>query len=300
MFRQSTDLRTGEIEWTQGELLGEGAFGRVYAGLNQQTGELMAVKVMQLISHQLNKEAAYQQLKDLENEMSLYKKLRNKHVVGFIDARYDPETSAYYIFLEYVPGGSIASMFKRFKLQRFSEDLVRNYTRQLLTGLEYLHSCKIVHRDLKGANVLVSRDGVVKLTDFGASKAYRDQTIKECMKSVRGSLYWMAPEVIRGTGYDRRADIWSLGCTVIEMLSGTHPWPNLDNQWTAMFTIAKTEEGPPRPVNISPEAARFLDRCLQFDPAKRPTATELLQVRVRVCACVDGNAAVVRACVSIS
>ncbi|GIL68690.1 hypothetical protein Vafri_21929 [Volvox africanus] len=275
MFRQSTDLRTGELEWTQGELIGEGAFGKVYVGLNQQTGELMAVKVQQLINHQMNKEAALQQLKDLEHEMSLYKKLRHKHVVGFIDARYDPETFAYYIFLEFVPGGSISSMLRRFK--RFSEELVRNYTRQLLFGLEYLHSCKIVHRDLKGGNVLVSRDGVVKLTDFGASKAYRDQTIKECMKSVRGSLYWMAPEVIRCTGYDRRADIWSLGCTVIEMLSGTHPWPNLDNQCAAIYTIGKTEEGPPRPVNISPEAARFLDRCLQFDPAKRPTATELLQ-----------------------
>ncbi|GLI59656.1 hypothetical protein VaNZ11_001592 [Volvox africanus] len=275
MFRLSTDLRTGELEWTQGELIGEGAFGKVYVGLNQQTGGLMAVKVLQLINHKMNKEAALQQLKEMEHETSLYKKLRHKHVVGFIDARYDPETSAYYIFLEFVPGGSISSMLKRFK--RFSEELVRNYTRQLLLGLDYLHSCKIVHRDLKGGNVLVSRDGVVKLTDFGASKAYRDQTIKECMMSVRGSVFWMAPEVMRGTGYDRRADIWSLGCTVIEMLSGTHPWPNLDNQLTAVHIIAKTEEGPPRPVNISPEAARFLDRCLQFDPAKRPTTTELLQ-----------------------
>ncbi|KAG2486893.1 hypothetical protein HYH03_014487 [Edaphochlamys debaryana] len=128
-----------------------------------------------------------------------------------------------------------------------------------------------------GGNVLVSRDGVVKLADFGASKAYRDHTITDCMKSVRGSVFWMAPEVIRGTGYGRRADIWSLGCTVIEMLTGAHPWPHLDNQWTAMFTIAKTEEGPPRPKGISEEAARFLDKCLQFDPAKRPTAAELLQ-----------------------
>ncbi len=94
---------------------------------------------------------------------------------------------------------------------------------------------------------------------------------------MRGSVFWMAPEVIRGTGYGRRADIWSLGCTVIEMLTGTHPWPHLDNQWTAMFTIAKCEEGPPRPKGIGEEAARFLDKCLQFDPAKRPTAAELLQ-----------------------
>ncbi|GFR49422.1 hypothetical protein Agub_g11479, partial [Astrephomene gubernaculifera] len=275
MFRQSTELTTGEMAWTRGELLGEGAYGKVYAGLNQQTGELMAVKVLTLLSKHGDKKAIMSQLEALEHEMSLYKKLKHKHVVGYIDAKYDASTSAFYIFLEYVPGGSIASMLSRFK--RFSEELVRHYTRQLLSGLEYLHGCKIVHRDLKGANVLVTRDGVVKLADFGASKAYRDHTITDCMKSVRGSVFWMAPEVIRGTGYGRRADIWSLGCTVIEMLTGAHPWPHLDNQWTAMFTIARCEEGPPRPANMSPEAARFLDRCLQFDPAKRPTAAELLQ-----------------------
>ncbi|KAG2454465.1 hypothetical protein HYH02_001484 [Chlamydomonas schloesseri] len=275
MFRQSTEMTAGELAWTRGELLGEGAYGKVYAGLNQQTGELMAVKVLQLLSKHGNKEAVFAQLEALEHEMSLYKKLKHKHVVGYIDARFDSKTSAFYIFLEYVPGGSIASMLNRFG--RFSEDLVRNYTRQLLMGLEYLHGCKIVHRDLKGGNALVSRDGIVKLADFGASKAYRDHTITDCMKSVRGSVFWMAPEVIRGTGYGRRADIWSLGCTVIEMLTGAHPWPHLDNQWTAMFTIAKTEEGPPRPKGISEEARRFLDKCLQFDPAKRPTAAELLQ-----------------------
>ncbi|PNW70648.1 hypothetical protein CHLRE_17g728700v5 [Chlamydomonas reinhardtii] len=275
MFRQSTEMTAGEMAWTRGELLGEGAYGKVYAGLNQQTGELMAVKVLQLLSKHGNKEAVFAQLEALEHEMSLYKKLKHKHVVGYIDARFDTKTSAFYIFLEYVPGGSITSMLNRFG--RFSEDLVRNYTRQLLMGLEYLHGCKIVHRDLKGGNALVSRDGIVKLADFGASKAYRDHTITDCMKSVRGSVFWMAPEVIRGTGYGRRADIWSLGCTVIEMLTGAHPWPHLDNQWTAMFTIAKTEEGPPRPKGIGEEAKRFLDKCLQFDPAKRPTAAELLQ-----------------------
>ncbi|KAG2431793.1 hypothetical protein HXX76_009288 [Chlamydomonas incerta] len=291
MFRQSTEMTAGELAWTRGELLGEGAYGKVYAGLNQGTGELMAVKVLQLLSKHGNKEAVFAQLESLEHEMSLYKKLKHKHVVGYIDARFDTKTSAFYIFLEYVPGGSIASMLNRFG--RFSEDLVRNYTRQLLMGLEYLHGCKIVHRDLKGGNALVSRDGIVKLADFGASKAYRDHTITDCMKSVRGSVFWMAPEVIRGTGYGRRADIWSLGCTVIEMLTGAHPWPHLDNQWTAMFTIAKTEEGPPRPKGIGEEAKRFLDKCLQFDPAKRPTAAELLQdpfvARVGAGAAAAGN-----------
>jgi mitogen-activated protein kinase kinase kinase len=80
-------------------------------------------------------------------------------------------------------------------------------------------------------------DGIVKLADFGASKAYRDATITDGMRSLRGSVFWMAPEVIRGTGYGRKADIWSLGCTVIEMLTGRHPWPELDNHWSAMFQV---------------------------------------------------------------
>eukprot|EP00798_Chlamydomonas_sp_ICE-L_P030644 gene30644-35659_t len=116
--------------------------------------------------------------------------------------------------------------------------------------------------------------------DFGASKAYHDQdpmTITDGMKSLKGSVFWMAPEVIKGTGYGRRADVWSLGCTVLEMLSGKHPWPNLENHWSAMFSIAKEEQGPPRPAGVSDLALDFLNKCLQYDPKQRPSATEMLQ-----------------------
>lgn len=271
MFSKSVELRTGDMVWTRGELLGEGAYGKVFAGLNQQTGELMAVKILELI----NKSGeSKQQLAELQQELELYKKLKHKHVVGYIDAYYDPKLSTLYIFLEYVPGGSIFSMLERFG--KFSEELVRNYTRQLLMGLEYLHGARIVHRDLKGGNILVTRDGIVKLADFGASKAYKDATITDGMKSLRGSVFWMAPEVIKGTGYGRRADVWSLGCTVIEMLSGKHPWPELDNHWSAMFQIAKNVDGPPRPEHITDLARDFLDKCLEYDPKQRPTAAELL------------------------
>lgn len=188
----------------------------------------------------------------------------------------DFKTNTMYIFLEYVPGGSIASMLERFSA--FSEELTRSFTRQLLLGLEYLHGCKVIHRDLKGANVLVTRDGRVKLADFGASKAYHESTITDGMKSIRGSVFWMAPEVIKGIGYGRRADIWSVGCTVVEMLSGKHPWPELaDNHWTAMFQIAKTATGPPLPDNVSSVARDFLALCFAIDPHSRPTASELLQ-----------------------
>lgn len=132
-------------------------------------------------------------------ELDLYKKLKHKHIVGYIDATFEPRINTLFIFLEYVPGGSIQSMLERFG--RFGEELTRVYTRQLLMGLEYLHGCQIVHRDVKGANILVSRDGIVKLADFGASKAFRDPNCTDGMKSLRGSPFWIAPEVVRGTGY---------------------------------------------------------------------------------------------------
>jgi len=276
MFYQSVEMQVGDITWTQGELIGEGAYGKVYAGLNQQTGELMAVKVLPLTSSGSGDDSEERShLESLEHELGMYRKFKHRHIVGYIAAHMDFKNNTMYMFLEYVPGGSIASMLERFGA--FSEDLARKYTRELLLGLEYLHGCKVIHRDLKGANVLVTRSGRVKLTDFGASKAYHEATITDGMKSIRGSVFWMAPEVIKGTGYGRRADIWSVGCTTLEMLTAKHPWPALDNHWSAMFAIAKAKEGPPIPDNLSPTCRDFLQCCLQVDARKRPTATEMLQ-----------------------
>nr|XP_024370794.1 uncharacterized protein LOC112280062 isoform X3 [Physcomitrium patens] len=266
--------RTGSVRWTRGELLGEGAYGKVYAGLNQDTGELMAVKQLKLNIAAEGQERQFY-LAALEREIALYKIMRHKHIVGYIDMEQDTETGSLYVFLEYVSGGSIQSMLERFG--RFSEPLVRVYTRQLLLGLEYLHGKKIVHRDIKGGNVLVDADGVIKLADFGASKAFHDPTQTDGFKSIRGSVFWMAPEVIKGDGYGRRADIWSVGCTVVEMLTAEHPWPEMDNTWTAIFHIAKASSGPPIPEGVSDVVKDFLSQCFQLEARRRPTSTELLQ-----------------------
>ena len=201
------------------------------------------------------------------------------------------------IFLEYVPGGSIASLLAKFGA--FSEQVVRVYTRQILAGLAYLHARGIVHRDVKGANILVDTGSGVKLADFGASKRIEGLATMGAAgggagasgasgggapgaggacNSIRGTPYWMAPEVIKGAGHGRAADVWSVGCTVVEMLSGRPPWSDAyAAPMAAMFHIASSKDPPPLPEGLSAQARDFLMRCFQRAPRERATAEELLR-----------------------
>ena len=272
MFKNSQEMETGAIVWTKGEFLGAGAYGRVFAGLNQRTGELMGVKEIPV---DMSDPRYPDKITAMDKEISLYRRLKHKYIIGYIGSHVDYEREVMFVFLEYAPGGSIASMLKRFG--SFSDSLVRHYTRQILVGLEHLHRRKIIHRDLKGANILISKEGHVKLADFGASKVFNERTLSDGFKSMYGSIYWMAPEVMKHTGYGRKADIWGVGCVVLEMLTGTHPWPARENHFAAMFEIVKCVTGPPIPEGISADAKSFLDLCFQYDPDSRPTALQLLQ-----------------------
>jgi mitogen-activated protein kinase kinase kinase len=160
------------------------------------------------------------------------------------------------IFLEYVPGGSVAALLRNYGA--FEEPLVRNFVRQILEGLNYVHERGIVHRDIKGANVLVDNKGGIKISDFGISKKLEDSASYETHSSahgltedvlsdlmpgnrlhrpsLQGSVYWMAPEVVKQVAYTKKADIWSVGCLIVEMLTGEHPWAQL-NQMQAIFKV---------------------------------------------------------------
>ena len=163
------------------------------------------------------------------------------------------------------------------------EPLIRNFVRQILAGLSYLHGQDIIHRDIKGANVLVDNKGVVKISDFGISKRVEASAILQPQKhgghmhrpSLQGSVFWMAPEVVKQTSYTRKADIWSLGCLIVEMFTGTHPFPNF-NQLQAIFQIGNSSAKPTTPENASEEAKAFLTRTFEYDFEKRPSADELL------------------------
>eukprot|EP00736_Rhodelphis_marinus_P012247 Rmarinus@m.29141 len=252
----------------RGSLVGKGASGRVYVCLNNETGELLAEKVVDL--YDAGPKESESVIRNLEREIKLLSSMRHPNVIGYrgIERR-DEELS---IYMDYCPGGSIQQLYKQFG--GLTENVVRKYTFQILCGLKYLHDHHVIHRDIKGANILVETSGLVRLTDFGAS-AHMD--LLTMTSGVKGTPMFMAPEVVRENHYGKPADIWSLGCTVVEMLSASLPYSEFQTPMAALFHIG-TKGHPPRfdSVRLSPEAVSFLDLCFQLHPDKRPTAEALL------------------------
>ncbi|KAL9447348.1 hypothetical protein AB3S75_014918 [Citrus x aurantiifolia] len=261
------------IRWRKGELIGCGAFGRVYMGMNLDSGELLAVKQVLIAANFASKEKAQDHIKELEEEVKLLKDLSHPNIVRYLGTVREEESLN--ILLEFVPGGSISSLLGKFG--PFPEAVMRTYTKQLLLGLEYLHNHGIMHRDIKGANILVDNKGCIKLADFGASKQVAELATVSGAKSMKGTPYWMAPEVIRQTGHSYSADIWSVGCTVIEMATGKPPWSQQYQEVAALFHIGTTKSHPPIPEHLSVKAKDFLLKCLEKEPDLRPTASELLK-----------------------
>ena len=175
------------------------------------------------------------------------------------------------IVLEYIESGSLAAIIKRFT--PFKENLVAFYVKQVLEGLCYLHSQGVVHRDIKGANLLTTKEGVVKLADFGVAMKLTETTKS---MSIVGTPYWMAPEIVEQTGHCTTAcDIWSLSCTVIELLTGSPPYFSLETM-SALYRIVQ-DDCPPLPPNISSELKDFLLKCFQKEPLIRIDAPGLLK-----------------------
>jgi len=172
--------------------------------------------------------------------------------------------------MEYVEGGSLASILKKLG-EPFSESLVSKFVKQVLSGLFYLHSQGVVHRDIKGANILTAKDGEVKLADFGVATKL-SETVKSM--SFAGTPYWMAPEIVENGHGTSACDIWSLGCTVIELITGFPPYYDLDVM-PALYRLVQ-DPHPPLPSGISTKLTDFLLACFQKEPLIRVSASELL------------------------
>ncbi|KAK7312703.1 hypothetical protein VNO77_36775 [Canavalia gladiata] len=243
--------------WTRGHTIGHGSSATVSIATTRGGG-LIAVKSSEL-----------SQSESLKREQKILSSISSPYVVTYngCDITKENNKSMFNIFMEYMPFGTLVQETRR-HAGRIKEPAIATYTRQIVQGLEYLHSRGLVHCDIKGANILIGEDGA-KVGDFGCAKGVSDQRIG-------GTPMFMAPEVARGEEQGCAGDIWSLGCTVIEM-SGGALWPNVKDPFSVLYHIAYSGEVPKIPFFLSNEAKDFLGKCLRRNPQERWTASELLK-----------------------
>lgn len=242
------------------ETIGRGAFASVYRALNKNNGNEVAVKEI-IIEDKDN-------LLELMFEIDLLKVLKHENIVkyhGFVK-----NNSKLFIFLEYCSGGSLRTLYK--KKGVLLEPLLIKYLKQVLKGLIYLHDQGIIHRDIKAANILLDSNGKIKLTDFGVSTKLSTNTIKTY--SIAGTPNWMAPEIISMDGASTASDIWSLGATVVELLTGEPLYSHMNDMYVLRSIVE--DDNIPLPKNISVNCRNFLLKCFEKEPSKRLTAKELL------------------------
>uniref|UniRef100_H2RSN7 non-specific serine/threonine protein kinase n=1 Tax=Takifugu rubripes TaxID=31033 RepID=H2RSN7_TAKRU len=262
------DVNPNDIWELIGEL-GDGAFGKVYKARNKETGVLAAAKQIETKSEE--------ELEDYMVEIDILAKCDHRYIVKLLDAFF--HDNKLWIMIEFCPGGAVdATMLE---LDRgLTEPQIKVVCRQMLEALTYLHSMKIIHRDLKAGNILLMLDGDIKLADFGVS-AKNNKTLQR-RDSFIGTPYWMAPEVVmcetmKDAPYDYKADIWSLGITLIELAQIEPPHHEL-NPMRVLLKIAKSD--PPtleQPHKWSQDFKDFLKRALDKNPESRPSAVQLLE-----------------------
>jgi len=254
------------IKWKKSRRIGGGAYGEVYSAIDVRTGEPLAVKTLQI------GEMSDAMLVSLERESEIMERLHHRNLVRGYGMQRDADSGRIHIIMELVPLGSLAKLIKEFG--PVCEAAARTYTAQMLEGLKYLHSEGILHRDIKPANALIGADGSIKLADFGISRlglSHQTQTIS-------GTPAYLSPDAINGR-YSVASDLWALGCSVLELITGELPWAHLglESSTQIIFAIATNPDPYPLPDTISPQLQDLLRVMLAVDPDRRGDCETLLQ-----------------------
>ncbi|KRX04396.1 Protein kinase-like domain [Pseudocohnilembus persalinus] len=244
------------------DLLGQGNYGSVYKALHKSTGELVAVKIV----HNTGEISA------LKKEIIILKECQSEHIVRYYGSYF--KDNNLWLIIEYCSAGSVIDLLKITK-QQLNEHQIASILYFTLKGLQYLHSNRKIHRDIKAGNILLDHKGNAKLGDFGVSaqlnhsQAYKDTVI--------GTPFWMSPEILSNNKYNNKTDIWSLGITAIELAEGEPPFSHL-HPYRAMFIIKnKPAKGLTEREKWGKQYNDFVEQCLQMDPEVRPSAEDLLQ-----------------------
>ena len=290
--KQAPGPPANSFQIARGQLIGKGSYGKVYLGINLTTGEFLAVKQVE-VSQKAgghDKDRMKDMVQALDQEIDTMQHLEHRNIVQYLGC--ERKEYSISIFLEYISGGSVGSCLR--KHGKFEESLVSSLTRQTLEGLAYLHQEGVLHRDLKADNILLETNGTCKISDFGISKKSDNIYGNDVTNSMQGSVFWMAPEVVRsqGQGYSAKVDIWSLGCVVLEMFAGKRPWAK-DEAVGAIYKLGTLNQAPPIPddiaKSISAEALGFMFDCFTIDPDDRPIAGTLLSRHAFVNESADYN-----------
>ncbi|KAL0897323.1 hypothetical protein Bca101_081284 [Brassica carinata] len=267
MEKQSiTNTSSSSSSWIRGSYIGRGCFGAVSKAVSKIDGKVFAVKSVDLAA------CLPAQSESLENEITILRSLQpHPHIVSFLGDDVSKEGTATFrnLHLEYLPEGDVSNGGKNID----DETLLRRYVWCLVSALRHVHSNGIVHCDVKSRNVLVADGGTsVKLADFGSAMEVEKPAAGI---APRGSPLWMAPEVVRREYQGPESDVWSLGCTVVEMLTGKPAWE--DNGYDSLSRIGFTNELPFIPAGISELGGDFLEKCLRRDRSQRWSCDQLLE-----------------------